>query len=160
KCRHPEQTAVENSMTIRKSEYAALASANTKASSCRNSEVDLRGEPEGIAIIGIGCRFAGAHGPQEFWRLLYEGRETTANVPADRFDIDEFYDSRPGTPGKVITQRGGFLSQIDHFDAAFFGISPREADRMDPQQRLLLEVSWEALEDAGQVLEKMPRDET
>ena len=41
------------------------------------------------------------------------------------------------------------------FDAPFFGISPREADRLDPQQRLLLEVAWEALEDAGQPVERL-----
>ena len=108
-----------------------------------------RNEP--IAIIGIGCRFPGANDPTAFWRLLRDGVDAIGEVPADRFDHRAFYDPDPATPGKMNTRWGGFLNQVDRFDANFFGISPREAARMDPQQRLLLEVSWEALQDAGQV---------
>ena len=104
---------------------------------------------EPIAIVGIGCRFPGAQGPADFWRLLIEGRCTVGEVPSDRFDLDLYYDPRPATPGRVSTRHGGFLRDIQGFDADFFGIAPREAERLDPQQRLLLEVGFEALEDAG-----------
>ena len=95
---------------------------------------------EPIAIIGIGCRFPGASDPAAFWNLLVSGKNVVGEIPKDRFDLEEFYDPRPATPGKVSTRYGGFLQEIDRFDAEFFGISPREAERLDPQQRLLLEV--------------------
>ena len=108
-----------------------------------------------IAIIGIGCRFPGSSGPQAFWQSIRDGIDAISEVPADRFNISEVYDPDPTIAGKINTRWGGFVEQVDQFDPQFFGISPREAARMDPQQRLLLEVTWEALEDAGQVPEKI-----
>jgi natural product biosynthesis luciferase-like monooxygenase protein len=103
-----------------------------------------------IAIIGMGCRFpGGANSPEQFWTLLRDGVDAIEQVPPDRWSVDEFYDPDPETPGKTYTKTGGFLRNVDRFDARFFRISAREAASMDPQQRLLLEVSWEALENAG-----------
>ena len=118
----------------------------------------VKNEP--IAIIGIGCRFPGAQGPGAFWRLLCDGVDAISEVPAVRWDAEKFYDQNMLTPGKMNTRWGGFLPKVNEFDAAFFGISPREAERMDPQQRLLLEVVWEALEDAGQVPERLSSTRT
>ncbi|HET8887419.1 MAG TPA: type I polyketide synthase [Candidatus Angelobacter sp.] len=104
---------------------------------------------EPVAIVGIGCRFPGAKCPQEFWRLLIDGVDAITEVPASRFDINAFYDPAPGAAGKISSRFGGFIADIENFDAGFFGISPREAESMDPQQRLLIEIAYEALEDAG-----------
>ena len=109
---------------------------------------------EGIAIIGIGCRFpGGVNNAEAFWKLLVEGREAVSEVPPDRWNVGRFYDAEPGIAGKSIAKRGGFLDSIDQFDPQFFGISPREAPYIDPQHRLLLETAWEAIEDAGFVLD-------
>lgn len=114
---------------------------------------------ESIAVIGIGCRFPGAPNLRAFWQLMCSRGDAIREVPADRYNIDAFYDPRPATPGKVMSRYGGFLEQVDQFDAAFFGISPREAAKMDPQHRLLLEVAWEAMEDAGQTPRAMTVEE-
>ncbi|SDT82754.1 Acyl transferase domain-containing protein [Streptomyces sp. TLI_053] len=110
-----------------------------------------RARTEPIAIVGVGCRFpGGVTDPDSYWELLTAGTDTIGAIPADRWDVEAFYDERPRTPGKHSTRWGGFLDHIDRFDHEFFGISRREAVSMDPQQRLVLEVAWEALEDAGQ----------
>src|SRR3984893_4791090 len=107
-----------------------------------------------IAVIGIGCRFpGGVNDTESFWKLLVQGREAVGEVPPDRWNVDRFFDAELGLPGKSIARRGGFLEEIDQFDPQFFGISPREAPYVDPQHRLLLETAWEAIEDAGLVLD-------
>jgi len=112
-----------------------------------------------VAIVGIGCRFpGGVNDPAGFWSLLSEGRDAITEIPASRIDLGHYHDPRPATPGRIMTRWGGFLDGIEDFDAEFFGISPREAERLDPQQRLLLETAWEALEDAGQDLDRVDAD--
>jgi len=111
---------------------------------------------EGLAIVGIGCRLpGGVTDPESFWDLLASGRSGVVEAPANRWNKERYYHASAEVPGKMITKWGGFLDDLEHFDAKFFGITPREAVRMDPQQRWLLEVAWEALEDAGAVPGKL-----
>ncbi len=107
----------------------------------QTEELDLLAA-EPIAIIGVGCRFpGGAVNPEKYWEMLEDGVDAIRRVPEGRWpdtqDMPEYL------------YHGGYLDEIDGFDAAFFGISPREAQTIDPQQRLLLEVTWEALWHAG-----------
>ncbi|WP_153339854.1 type I polyketide synthase [Nocardia aurantia] len=104
-----------------------------------------------IAIVGIGCRFAGGiDSPDTFWEFVLDKRDGVTDMPADRWDYRRYYDPEPRTPGRSYTKRGAFMTTDPwEFDPDFFGISPREATVLDPQQRLMLEVTWEALDDAG-----------
>ncbi|MFG2628158.1 type I polyketide synthase [Streptomyces sp. NPDC048473] len=105
---------------------------------------------EGIAIVGMGCRFpGGAHSPDALWRLLENGTDAITEVAPTRWDHSAYYDPDPDAPGRMYARHGGFVEGVDGFDPYFFGISPREAAQMDPQQRIFLEVAWEAWEDAG-----------
>ena len=106
-------------------------------------------EDEPIAIIGMSAVFPGAPDLKAFWQLLRDGLDGISEVPKSRWDVEAYYDPNPEAPGKSITRHGGFIEDIDRFDAAFFGISPKEALYIDPQQRLLLMHTWSALEHAG-----------
>ena len=116
---------------------------------------------EPIALTGIGCRFPGGlYGPGQLWQGLKEGTDAIIDIPANRWKNNSFYDPDPDRAGKLKTKKGGFLNEIDKFDADFFGIYPKTAERIDPQQRLLLEVTYEAFEDAGIKLEQISGSKT
>ncbi|BBA33899.1 hypothetical protein sS8_1945 [Methylocaldum marinum] len=102
-----------------------------------------------IAIIGMAGRFPLADGVDEYWRNLAQGKNCVTEVPADRWSLAEHYDSDPGSRDKTYSKWGGFLKEIDRFDALFFQISGKEAELTDPQQRIFLEDCWRTLEDAG-----------
>jgi acyl transferase domain-containing protein/NADPH:quinone reductase-like Zn-dependent oxidoreductase/acyl carrier protein len=105
---------------------------------------------EPIAVIGMAGKFPGADGElNRVQELLMDGADLIEEVPAERWNIDAYYDPDPETPGKMYCRYGAFLKEVDQFDPKFFGITPREAFSMDPQQRLILETAWEAMENAG-----------
>jgi acyl transferase domain-containing protein/NADPH:quinone reductase-like Zn-dependent oxidoreductase/acyl carrier protein len=118
------------------------------------------GRPFSVALVGMACRFPGAADLAEFWSLLKAGTDAIGEIPDDRWDVDAYFHPDPAAPGKMYTRAGGFIADIDKFDAGFFGISPREARRIDPQQRLLLELAWEALESAGIVPQRIAGSRT
>jgi acyl transferase domain-containing protein/NADPH:quinone reductase-like Zn-dependent oxidoreductase/acyl carrier protein len=103
-----------------------------------------------VAVIGMACRLPGGiDSPDLLWESLLRGDDLIAEIPAERWDGDEYYDPEPGVPGRSVSRWGGFLDDIAGFDFEFFGYGEREATAVDPQHRLLLETSWEAIENAG-----------
>ncbi|MHB8974801.1 MAG: type I polyketide synthase, partial [Pirellulaceae bacterium] len=121
---------------------AALLAAKTKLEQVRQKL------HEPLAVIGVGCRFPGATGAAGFWDLLQRGHCPIRSTPQARWD-ETLLARREKELGKITANQGGFLDDVDLWDASFFGVSPREAASLDPQQRLLLSITWEALEHAG-----------
>ena len=101
-------------------------------------------ERDGIAIIGMGCKFPGAKSVEEYWELLAAGRSMVTEPPKERFSAKTH-----GRSTEKSVFFGNYLDDVESFDNRFFKKSGREAASMDPQQRLLREVAYQALESAG-----------
>ncbi len=103
---------------------------------------------DGIAIIGISCRFPGARNKDEFWENLVNQKESVKIFSEKELQEQEYnWNSLKENPDFVRAR--GFLDDVDKWDAEFFNVTPKDAKVMDPQQRLWLQNTWHAFEDAG-----------
>lgn len=109
--------------------------------------LDAKAPLDGIAIIGMACRFPGADSIEAFWQNLVDGIESVSFFSDEELLASGVDPTLLGDPHYV--KAGAVLDDVDRFDASFFDISPKEAEIMDPQHRLFLECAWQALEDAG-----------
>jgi acyl transferase domain-containing protein/acyl carrier protein len=120
---------------------APAAPAAAAAPAAKVVEADAAYSPRDIAIIGLACKLPGAENTSQYWDLIQGGASVIREFPSRRAPAAD-----TDTPGYL---KGGFVEDVDAFDAPFFGISPREALAMDPQQRLFLECAWHTFESAG-----------
>ncbi|KAJ5096375.1 hypothetical protein NUU61_005731 [Penicillium alfredii] len=114
-------------------------------------------EPEPMAIVGMGCRWAGGvRDVPGLWEFLINKRSGYQDWAEPRFSAKGFYHPNPERPGTTAA-KGGYIVTEDPrlFDPAFFGISGLEAETIDPSQRKLLEVVYEAFENAGETWESV-----
>lgn len=104
---------------------------------------------DSIAIIGMACRLPHADNVNEYWENILNN--TNCIIP--------FPESRRVLPKELNLEHlypyGGYLDEIDKFDASFFRLSPKEAKWMEPCQRMMLETAFAAVEDSGYGLEKL-----
>jgi len=108
-----------------------------------------------IAIIGLTGRYPQAPDLQAFWANLCEGKDCITEIPADRWDHNQYFDSDKNKIGKSYSKWGGFIEGVDQFDPLFFNISPREAALMDPKERLFLEIVWNLFESTAYTRESL-----
>ena len=102
-----------------------------------------------IAIVGMSGRFPGCRNIDEFWKALAEGRECIVEYTDEQL-VEAGEDPRELINPSYV-KSGGFIEDMEYFDANFFGFSPIDAGILDPQHRHFYECAWEAFENAGHV---------
>ncbi|MEX5634291.1 beta-ketoacyl synthase N-terminal-like domain-containing protein [Parafrankia sp. FMc2] len=114
----------------------------------RESEPPRRLADTPIAIVGMAGLFPHARDAREFWQNIVDARDCITDVPASRWNIDDYYDADPTRPDHTYSRRGGFVPDVD-FDPLEFGLPPNQLEVTSTLQTLSLVVARDLLRDAG-----------
>ncbi|WP_125717732.1 non-ribosomal peptide synthetase/type I polyketide synthase [Pseudoalteromonas rubra] len=134
--------SVRERLEVKGQSYVEHTKVQSEAPEVERSEPDTQALPDtmDVAVIGMACRYPQASDVDGYWQLLAEKRDAISVPDAVRQAL---------CPELGQARLGGYLDNIEQFDAGLFGISPAEARYIDPQHRLLLETSFHAIQSAG-----------
>jgi|GEM_PF-774000 len=101
-----------------------------------------------LAIVGMACRLPGADNLEQYWQMLVGGGHAVAEMPADRFDEDMYYDPEVGVRGKTYSKLAATLSSRA-VDLNGLPIDPKLAASVDAAHLIMCDVAAAALRHAG-----------
>ncbi|EIN05353.1 polyketide synthase [Punctularia strigosozonata HHB-11173 SS5] len=105
-----------------------------------------------IAIVGIATELPSGSAAEdnlshdEFFRFLMQRCDAYEKIPQSRFNVDAW---KGRGLGKIITDTGTFLKDVDLFDHLEFGITGKDAKSMTVGTRKLIQLAFLALLDSG-----------
>ena len=102
---------------------------------------------EPIAIIGYSCILPGGQNVNESWETIKAGLDCISDLPADRVDVESYFDPNKTVPDKIYCTRGGFIPNFD-FEPSKFNLNMNQMEDTDTNQTLSLIKVKEALESA------------
>ncbi len=101
-----------------------------------------------VAVVGVGALFPGSVDAEGFWKNILAGTDLIGDIPAERWRVDDYFDSDASRPDKTYARRGGFLSKTP-FDVMRYGVPPNLIEATDTSQLLALIVAQQVLDDAA-----------
>ncbi|MFZ4394631.1 MAG: polyketide synthase [Kiritimatiellia bacterium] len=96
-----------------------------------------------IAIVGIACRFAGAANVSAFWRNVVTGKSAIGDHPNPL--AVRVLDPSVSRFDRLITQRGGYLRELNTFTPGAFGLTVDNLVGVNPDQFLAMHLASAAL---------------
>lgn len=121
---------------------------------------------QGIAMVGMACRYAGARSPAELWENVLAGRREFRRIPPERLRIEDYLAAdpndpdNPADPDTLYSSEAAVLSGWE-LDRVRFRVAGSTYRVTDVAHWLALETAAEALADAGfPDAAGLPRDAT
>jgi acyl transferase domain-containing protein len=103
-----------------------------------------------IAVVGLGAILPDAPDVASFWNNVVTNKSSIIEVPADRWNVDLYYDPDPAAVDKTYSKIGAFVrnSSFDPFKLGL-AIPPKVLTVMDLSQQWAIAASAQALKDFG-----------
>ncbi|MBL8154915.1 MAG: acyltransferase domain-containing protein, partial [Anaerolineae bacterium] len=112
-----------------------------------------------VAIVGLGCILPDAPTVADFWNNIVNRRYSITQVPADRWNVADYFDADFNAPDKTYSTIGGWVRGFD-FDWKRYKIPPKVAAAMDQGQHWALSIASDALADYGYPERPLDTDRT
>jgi enediyne polyketide synthase len=103
---------------------------------------------DGIAIVGMACRYPDARSPAELWETALAQRRAFRRIPAERLRLEDYREAAPGKPDSIYLEEAAVLAGWE-FDRVRFRVAGATFRVTDLTHWLALEVAAEALADGG-----------
>lgn len=105
-------------------------------------------ENEGIAIVGLDCRYPGAHTTAQYWENILALRQQFRHIPSQRLNLADYFSTDKSQPDYTYSKQAAVL-QGYHFDRSKYKVSKSSFEQTDMAHWLALDVANGALRDAG-----------
>ncbi|MGB0680924.1 MAG: polyketide synthase, partial [Polyangiales bacterium] len=114
---------------------------------------------EGIAVIGLGCRYPGAEHAAALWQNVLARRQQFRRMPDGRLPLADYHDPDRKVADKTYSSRAALIDGF-LFDWVKRRVPKQTVEATDIAHWLALEVAIQALEDAGYVAQASGAAET
>src|SRR5947207_10770518 len=103
---------------------------------------------QGIAIVGMACRYPDARTPLELWENALAQRRAFRRLPPERLRAEDYWSADRGAPDRTYAVEAAVIEGYE-FDRVAFRVAGSTFRSADLTHWLALDVASRALTDAG-----------
>ncbi|GAA4447324.1 type I polyketide synthase [Phytohabitans houttuyneae] len=103
---------------------------------------------EGVAVVGMACRYPDANSPRDLWENAIAGRRAFRRLPDERMRLDDYWSPDPAADDRFYSRMAAVIEGYE-FDRVAYKVPGSTYRSTDLTHWLALDVAAAALADAG-----------